>query len=390
MIRTIQVQGFKSIADQTLELGRVNCLIGANGVGKSNVLEAIGILGAASNGRVDDEAIMRRGVRVGLPRLYKTSFASERIRPHITLSATLESGVTFQVTLLNPLDNPEPAWSFKTESIRDGQLDIVLRGVRSENENLVPTAGLSALKLVELAIDSPAARLMNALQAYTIYCPNTPTLRGTAPDTQTRAPIGLSGGGLAEGFIALQNHLDTEALDGILDLVDWASDVTATESAGALLSPSVPRSKLVLTFVDRFMAAERNRLTAYDASEGALYVLFAAVLCLSPNSPKLFAVDNLDQALNPRLITRLVARLADWLKSADPNRQLIFTAHNPAVLDGLALDNDDVRLFAVERNSDGHTCLRRITLSPELRELNKTYPLSRLWLMGNLGAVPNV
>lgn len=390
MIRTIQIQGFKSIADQTLELGRVNCLIGANGVGKSNVLEAIGILGAASNGRVDDEAIMRRGVRVGLPRLYKTSFASERIRPHITLSATLESGVTFQVTLLNPLDNPEPAWSFKTESIRDGQLDIVVRGVRSENENLVPTAGLSALKLVELAIDSPAARLMNALQAYTIYCPNTPTLRGTAPDTQMRAPIGLSGGGLAEGFIALQNHLDTDALDGILDLVDWASDVSATESAGALLSPSVPRSKLVLTFVDRFMAAERNTLTAYDASEGALYVLFAAVLCLSANSPKLFAVDNLDQALNPRLITRLVARLADWLKSVDSSRQLIFTAHNPAVLDGLALDSDDVRLFAVERNSDGHTCLRRITPSPELRELNKTYPLSRLWMMGNLGAVPNV
>ena len=41
----------------TLELGRVNCLIGANGVGKSNILEAIGVLGAAANGVVDDEAL---------------------------------------------------------------------------------------------------------------------------------------------------------------------------------------------------------------------------------------------------------------------------------------------------------------------------------------------
>ena len=53
-IRQIRIQGFKSIVDQTILLGRVNCFIGANGTGKSNVLEAIGILSAAAAGRVDD------------------------------------------------------------------------------------------------------------------------------------------------------------------------------------------------------------------------------------------------------------------------------------------------------------------------------------------------
>jgi len=38
MIRSIQIDGFKSIHTQTLELGRVNCFIGANGVGRSNML----------------------------------------------------------------------------------------------------------------------------------------------------------------------------------------------------------------------------------------------------------------------------------------------------------------------------------------------------------------
>ena len=33
---------------------------------------------------------------------------------------------------------------------------------------------------------------------------------------------------------------------------------------------------------------------------------------------------------------------------------------------------------------------RRITLSTELLALTKSYPLSRLWMMGHLGAVPNV
>ena len=209
-------------------------------------------------------------------------------------------------------------------------------------------------------------------------------------DPQTRTPVGLVGGGLAEGFDALKRSVEEPRLDEVLELIDWVNDVSATESAGTLLSPSVPRAKRVLKFTDRFMAPTRNTLTAYDASEGALYVLFAAVLCLSPSAPSVFAIDNLDSALNPRLVTRLVARLDEWLRTGNPDRQLLFTAHNPAVLDGLDLDEADVRLFAVERTSAGHTTIRRIEVTPELRHLNKEYPLSRLWAMGNLGAVPNV
>jgi len=65
------------------------------------------------------------------------------------------------------------------------------------------------------------------------------------------------------------------------------------------------------------MEVSRNELTAYDASEGALYVLFAAVLCLSGFSPRLFAIDNLDQALNPRLMAKLAGRLAGWFLKPD-------------------------------------------------------------------------
>ncbi|MBK6727601.1 MAG: AAA family ATPase [Xanthomonadales bacterium] len=389
-LHEIQIKGFKSIVDQTIALGRVNCFIGANGVGKSNVLEAIGVLGAAASGRVDDEAIIRRGVRAALPRLFKTSFSATKIPPHITLEARGESDLSFRVALLNPLERPEPAWTFKTEHFACGSLEFASRGVRSRSDNLDPTAGLSALKLVGLQADDPASLLLKALQGYAIYTPNTPALRGTVPDSQMRAPVGLVGGGLAEGFHALRQALDPDQLDNVLDLVDWVSDVSATESAGALLSPAVPRSKHVLKFTDRFMAMSRNTLTAYDASEGALYILFAAVLCLSSASPSIFAIDNLDSSLNPRLVTRLIARLPEWLRAGNPERQLLFTAHNPAVLDGLDLDDQEVRLFAVERNSQGHTAIRRIEVSPDLRALNEQYPLSRLWAMGHLGAVPNV
>ncbi len=395
MIRKVEIRGFKSIHNAIVELGRVNCLIGANGVGKSNLLEALGVLGAAANGIVDDESLLRRGVRAGLPRLYKSSFISDRPLPHITLGATSEAGAVYQVSLLNPIESPEPAWSYKTEVLNDGQTDIVSEGVRNR-KNLNPQAGLAALELVNLAPDNPAAQLMQGLQEFAIYSPNTPTLRGIVSDPQSRNPVGLNGGQLADGFAMLRQHLGAQGDEGedrlgeVLALIDWVAAIETTSYGGNLLSPKVPRTKQILKFSDRFMQKSRNELTAYDASEGALYVLFTALLCLLPQAPKILAIDNLDQALNPRLLTALIAQLAGWLDLNGPDRQLLFTVHNPAALDGLDLADPEVRLLTVERNSNGQTVINRLTLTPELMALNQQYPLSRLWLMGHLGAVPNV
>lgn len=395
MLRTLNIHGFKSIHEESIELGRLNCFIGANGVGKSNILEALGVLGAAANGVVDDESLLRRGVRAGLPRLYKSSFASERTPAHIGIGIEGDAQEGYKVSLLNPLESPDPAWSYKTEVLTDGTDEIVSDGVRNK-KNLNPQAGLAALKLVELESENPAARLMQSLQEFAIYCPNTQTLRGIVPDVQSRRPVGLSGGQLAESFEALRKHLESqgdageEVLDQVLELIDWVADVQTTSHGASLISNKVPRTKLMLKFTDRFMKKSRNELTAYDASEGALYILFCAVLCLLPQAPRILAIDNLDQALNPRLLTKLTTRLAHWLEHNASDRQLLFTAHNPAVLDGLDLTDPETRLFSVERNSNGLTVVRRLELSAELAAMNQQYPLSRLWMMGHLGAVPNV
>lgn len=394
MIRKITINGFKSIPEMTLELGSVNCFIGANGVGKSNILEAIGVLGAAANGVVDDEALLRRGVRPGLPRLYKSSFETERTPAHIALSASGRSSQEYRISLLNPLENPEPAWAFKTEYLTDdGTNEIVSNGVRGK-KNLDPTQGLAALKILDLDKENRACKLMRRLQNYAIYSPNTLALRGMAGDPQSREPVGLSGGRLADAFADFRKGIldkNEDILDSVFELIDWVDDIETTNAAGSLLSPSVARTQEVLKFTDRFMRKGRNTLSASDASEGALYVLFTAILCLSPKSPRLFAIDNLDQALNPRLVTLLTSKLGEWLKQVGKQgRQLLFTAHNPAVLDGLDLMDTEIRLFAVDRNSNGHTKVNRILPTGRLAALNEQYPLSRLWLMGRLGAIPNV
>lgn len=388
MIKSVIVQGFKSVFDLTLDLGRINVFIGSNGSGKSNILEAIGVLSAAAKGRVDDEALRYRGVRPGLPVLYKSSFSLDKTPAHIMLEAISDDGVDFRTALLNPLGEPKPAWAFKTEYLSANGVELVSDGVRNK-KNLNPESGLTALRMVEFLPGSPEYRMLSDLQGYGIYCPNTPTLRGLVPDPQSREPLGLSGGRLAEAFEELK-AMAPEVVDHIQDMIEWASDITVTKYVSNILSPSVPRADKTIRFTDRFMRKNRNTLSAFDASEGALYIIFYAVLALSSKAPGLFAIDNFDQALNPRMVSHITSKFCDWILSSAKRPQVLLTAHNAAVLDGLDLSNPEIRLFVVDRNNRGHTSVRRLEATPELVKLNNKYPLSRLWMMGQLGGVPDV
>jgi predicted ATPase len=397
MIRTFEVKRFKSIVELKVELGRVNVFVGANGSGKSNLLEAVGVLGAAAFGRVDDETLLRRGVRPGVPSLYKTAFPSKEKVPRLFFGATSENEARYEIALWNPIKNPTPAWRYMTEQLtRANGVPVMRRGVKGSGKHN-QEQGFAALETVKLQPGDAVLAIMDELRAYSIYCPNTPSLRGLTQDLQAREPVGLAGGRLPEALEELQvaakkNNALADALAEVRDLIDWAKEFSAKPSLGVALSPSAARSRLVIQFVDRFMAKKgQNTLTGYDASEGALYILYCAVLALHPKAPRCLAVDNVDQALNPRLAQRLMAALCSWIKRLNGNRQWLVTAHNPAVLDGLPLDDPEMRLFTVDRDNNGHTVVRRIDLASALKARpNDEWTLSRMWMSGLLGGVPNV
>lgn len=395
MLRSIRVKNFKSLADLDLKLGRINLFIGANGAGKSNLLEAVGVLGAAASGRVDDESLLRRGVRPGVPRLYKSAFPQTRAAKYINFFGELKTDDFFQtsyeVNLWNELSGLGTAWKFRNETLWTSGGDTK-RPLAGKN-NLELQQGWAALKVAESLQNSDSTfLLMEELRNFAIYCPNTPTLRSLVPDAQSREPVGLSGGRLPEAVRDLCRMPDIRPLmDDVAEMVDWSEGFSAELSTSLPLSPAAARSPLVVQFIDRFMIKSRNRLSGYDASEGALYILFCAALALHPRAPRFLAIDNFDQALNPLLARKLMAALCRWTQQASPQRQWLLTAHNPAVLDGLPLADADVRLFAVERDSQGHTRVNRIDLKEaEKRRPDSGWTLSRMWMNGYLGAVPNV
>ena len=137
-----------------------------------------------------------------------------------------------------------------------------------------------------------------------------------------------------------------------------------------------------LSIGDRYLNESLHYFDQRSTNEGFLYLLFYLTLFNSKETPSFFAVDNIETSFNPKLCIKL----SEYLISAAQknNKQVILTTHNPYILDGLDLSDDEVRLFVARRDLDGHT---RVTRIPYKRErVNK---LSDVWMKGYIGGLPD-
>ncbi len=400
MISLVKIKRFKSLEDVDVDLGQINVFIGANGSGKSNFLEAVGVLSAAADGVVSDSRLLERGVRPGVPSLYRSSFKGSSDE-HSSLSLVAKGITTetaYAVELSNPSDRPAESWSYRAEALKSGGRSIVRRLVKNGEISPGRQNGMAALKAAELRSnsDSAAMEFLQTLQRFVIYSPTTSVLRGISPEMQPRSPVGLSGGQLPSALHQLmeagkKSSYAKNVSKDALRLIDWAKSFGAAAATSLPLSPAAAASPRVIRFVDRFMDESRNTLSGYDASEGALFVLFLAVIAGHPDSPRFCAVDNADHGLNPRLARSLMRCLCDWYLDAPVAKQILLTTHNPLVLDGLKLNDDRVRLFTVARTETGRTSIDRVLITPELvKKAEAGWSLSRLWVMGHLGGLPDV
>jgi len=109
---------------------------------------------------------------------------------------------------------------------------------------------------------------------------------------------------------------------------------------------------------------------------------FYFTLLISEKTPSLFAIDNIDTSLNPKLCSELIKRMIKLSKTN--KKQVVVTTHSPFTLDGLNLEDDDQRLFVVRRNLDGHTIINRVKPKEKL-----DIKLSEAWMRGYIGGLPN-
>lgn len=354
MFTKLAIKNFKSITNISMELGRTNVLIGANGVGKSNLLEAVAMLAASNQTEIDLNKLSQAGVRVARPDLMRNSFFGKKSQECIEMEL---SGYGCQCRYrIRPKD--------PTFFMSPWTVDIE----HTENE--------------ENGFNS----FVKNLSSFEIYTPMLDALRGLS-SSSARYPLGLHG----EDFDVLLNMMPMEKKQDIVYMVgkciSWMESVAYDENdilrqEGLKLG----RSKSHLFFRDKYMQKKMTMFSAENANEGVLVMLFYITLLLSDKTPSFFAVDNIDSGLNPKLCRHLMTLIGHMTK--ENGKQVMLTTHNPAFLDGMNLHDDDQRLFVVSRSDEGYTKVNRLMIKPAPDNGKKHMKLSEMWMNGLLGGVP--
>ncbi len=107
MINSVQIQNFKSVVDLKLELGQFNVLIGENGCGKSNILEAMAFGGAASANKLDYEFLGSRGIRVTNPKHIFSAFGKRPKKNIFKVNFFTNNKPDVICTITNDYQNPK-------------------------------------------------------------------------------------------------------------------------------------------------------------------------------------------------------------------------------------------------------------------------------------------
>ncbi len=414
MLTELTIKNFKSIRDLTLKPGRVTVLIGENGCGKSNILEALAVAAAAAANKLDHEFLASRGIRMTAPRFMRSAFAETTNEEPIHLGVQVDGetvgfdlvseGEDGYVRLVGSTARP----GLELVPGKSGHLpELVLRlpkgidrqaGVEQIARQLLealpqlqesPAQGQPKLSLnsfAEMLASHLLERLFtvvddHALADFLVYSPENTSLRSFELEGQI-LPLGIKG----EGLFKLLKSLSADAarmgeLTENLRLIDWFDDFRVASD----LAPF----ERTLQIKDRYLGASGGEALAYfdqrSANEGFLFLLFYFALFVSENTPAFFAIDNVDASLNPRLCTELMRRLS--VLAAKHGKQVIVTTHNPAILDGLNLHDEDQRLYVVYRNSKGHTRARRVR-PPKPLGGESPVKLSEAFLRGLLGGLP--
>jgi len=401
MIKSIHIKNFKTIVDLNLELGQFNVLIGENGCGKSNILEAIAF-GAASNAdKLDYEFLGNRGLRVTEPNFMFSAFENGKKKKSIDVDFLDDINNTYPVNLsldASSLFN----WINTNKEVAYKEIDKILKDISTGNKNVLANSSNSEKEikwistisdiLQEISKDNSSVNILTSsifksvieklfnntyIADFIIYNPEQSYLRDFRASNQ-KLPFSIKGEGLFQELKKISKDKkrvnQIKEIKELLGVLDWFEDF---EIPGDLLS-----NEYTLKVKDRFLNPKLEYFDQRSTNEGFLFLLFYFTLFVSKDTPRFFAIDNIEASFNPKLCTRVIQKLA--YLSRKKKKQVIVTTHNPSVLDGLTLKDNDQRLFVISRNMEGHTKARRIEYKSE-----RSISLSEAWKKGLIGGLPD-
>jgi len=378
MLTRLRVSGFKNLVDVDISFGPFTCIAGANGVGKSNLLDAILFLSALADGPLLDAALSVRdqGAKTGDIRgLFhhvgdhfeeEMSFLAEMIIPDSgtdDLGQTAKATATFvqyEIGLRYRRDESARALG-SLELVREDLKHIPLREaigrlpfphstawrkrvVRNERRapNYISTEGEGATRVIKVhqdggssgkpqkllaaslprtvlsaanSAESPTATLVKReMQSWRLVQLEPSSLR--APDNFT-APSELEsdGGHLPATLFHLANSSGESGADSAAVYAEVANRLS--ELIGDVRSVYVERDEPRQLLTLYAMGRDGTPHPARALSDGTLRFLALTVLSMDPNARGVICMEEPENGIHPERVPAIIALLRDLATDVD-------------------------------------------------------------------------
>lgn len=400
----LSISHYKSLSDITLtDIQPVTVLVGCNGVGKSNVTDALRFLRDAISQGLDHAVSTRGGI--GLIRQYSPTkpyqisfdfgFAEDDQPPHairyqLTLTSLREGNFRVErerCEWLGPTnfgfdnDNGELVeFDFEhmfAERNSDGHVSLRVAGkaVALDNERPTPPDSLALgsrvtwLNFGSINFGSPKLRSFILNFRFSAIYPN--TLRQPAPP-DTDPILKENGANWASILRTLKKtNRGKQAWEQVREMMQVVMPQLEDISSQAVGGFILPRFKV------REVGGEAHFFDPSQISDGTLRILGILLALYQTPHPSLMVIEEPEQTVNPALL----ALLADAFREVSERTQLLITSHSPHLIDCFEPEN-----IQVVTMKNGETRISPIRTSQ--REAVKEHLLSLEQIMTSEGLLP--
>ena len=384
MLRKITAKNLLSFGPSgvSIDLQRLNVLIGANGSGKSNLIEAIGLFQAAPRHQaapVREGGGVRNWIWKGRPdatasleAVIENPNGSQPIRHVIEFKESAQRFTLADERVENEQPNPgendvyfyyrfqdgHPALNVKAGGRRQLQRDTVVydESILSQRKDPDQFPELSYL-----------GEFYESIKLYREweFGPNAVIRQAQRSDTRP-SPLAEDFSNLGMFLNRLRQYPTTKAkfFEKLNDIYDGITDFELNFEGGTVQ----------VFFTEGEFAIPANRL-----SDGSLRYLCLLAILLDPEPPPLIAIEEPEVGLHPDLMHKL----ADLLLDASNRCQLVVTTHSDILIDALTEHPESV---VVCEKRDGQTVMQRLDRD-ELTPWLEKYRLGQLWTAGEFGGV---
>jgi predicted ATPase len=360
-LEKLSIENYKSIRQQTLELGKLNVFIGGNGSGKSNLISVFRFLREIVTQNLQGHV----GVKGGADALLHLGQKHSRSMSFGLTFSKGPSDSTYRISLVPTAD--DGLWiEAEVASFRD----TTAQAYKSELQ-ITRASKESALA----QHPHPAAQeAMLDLKSYRVY---------HFHDTSDSAAVKLTGDVDDNRFLRPQAEnlapylfwMRDKHPDHYRNIVDIVRQVAPFFDDFQLQPSRLNESKIRLEWRERGSDAY---MSAHALSDGTLRFICLVTLLTQPELPGLVLLDEPELGLHPAAITLL----ADLISSASERTQVIAATQSVSLVNRLKPED----LWTVDRQ-EGPTQFRHLS-SSDMSQWLDHYALGELWEMNVLGARP--